>query len=127
MSFQNELITAKDGSHTVRDCRGSQMISDGLTCLFTLDSEMLIYKFLVYCCLLQVFDSDVQSSNHANTFFSVFQQMLDEVVQQVKQMAYSLFQAQFQVALLSATTYTTTELFILKNLNALNVLLLTQT
>lgn len=31
MSFQNELITAKDGSHTVRDGRRSQMMSDGLT------------------------------------------------------------------------------------------------
>lgn len=40
MSFQNELITAKDGSHTVRDGRGSQMISDRLTCLFTLDSSV---------------------------------------------------------------------------------------
>lgn len=123
MSFQNELITAKDGSHTVRDDRGSQMISDGLTCLFTLDSEVLIYKFLVYCCSLPL--TVMYKAATTQTFLSVFQQMLDEVVQQVKQMAYTLFPAQFQVALLSATTYTATELFILKNLNALYVLLLT--
>ena len=43
MSVQNELITAKDGSHTVRDGRGSQIMSDGLTCLFTLDSQVFIY------------------------------------------------------------------------------------
>lgn len=43
MSSQNELITAKDGNHTVREGRGSVMISDSLTCLFTLDSEVLIY------------------------------------------------------------------------------------
>lgn len=43
MSFQNELITARDGSHTGRDGRGSQMMSDGLPCLFTLDSEVFIY------------------------------------------------------------------------------------
>jgi len=35
MSFQNELITATEGSSTVRDGRGSQMMSDGLTGLFT--------------------------------------------------------------------------------------------
>lgn len=43
MSFQNELITAKDGSHTARDSRGSQKMSDGLACLFTLDSKVFIY------------------------------------------------------------------------------------
>lgn len=43
MSFRNELITAKDGRRTVRNGRGSQMMSDGLTCLFTLDPKVFIY------------------------------------------------------------------------------------
>lgn len=47
MSVQIALITAKDASHTVRDGRGSQMISDGLTYLFTLDSKVLIPALLL--------------------------------------------------------------------------------
>lgn len=43
MSFQNELITAKDGNNTVRNGIWFQMMSDGLTCMSTLDSEVLIY------------------------------------------------------------------------------------
>lgn len=33
MPFKNELITANDGSRTVRDGRGSQAMFDGLTWL----------------------------------------------------------------------------------------------
>lgn len=43
MSFQNELITAEDGSRTVSDGGGSQKMSDRLARLFTLDSEVFIY------------------------------------------------------------------------------------
>lgn len=53
MSSQNELITPKDGSHTVQEGRGSVMMSDGLTWLFTLD---LIRLFIVCCCVLCIFD-----------------------------------------------------------------------
>ena len=45
--------------------------------------------------------------------------MLRELVQQVEQMAHALFSARFQVAQLSTTTYTTTELFLLKDLSVL--------
>lgn len=43
MSFQNELITAKDVNHTVRNDIWFQIMSDGLTCMSTLDSKVLIY------------------------------------------------------------------------------------
>lgn len=42
MSLQNELITAKDGRRAVRDGRGSQMMSEGLTCMSTLDSTVSV-------------------------------------------------------------------------------------
>lgn len=77
MSFQNELITAKGGSHTVRDGGGSQMMSDGLVRLFTVDSKCsFINSWCIAAHCRSVTVMYKAAAAHILSL-SVFEQMLD--------------------------------------------------
>lgn len=98
----NELITAKGGS------RAGKMAGGLWWCLmewmFTLNSQVLIYYFMFWRRSEQVCEHEPQSRRQNKYcffffffFFLLSKATFDKLAQQVKQMASTLFAAQFQV------------------------------